>query len=412
MAKKSTKQKKKELNAKGKDVSLYGLVFKTIYTEKQRELINKSCGCAFLVANLYKDWKDKYYEQYKKSISANEFKFFLANIIKPSEEYKFLNEVDKFALETAVENMDNGYKNFFEGRSKYPKYKNKHKDKRCYTTKFTNNNIELIKENNKLYLKLPKLGKLELISYKNNKIKKILKGSIKIKRVTVTMKNRDIFVSLTLEEEIDLVTPITEIDKKQITAGDLGIKSLLDLYNGEEHIKIDNYKYLNQSLDKLKKEQRKLSRMTIGSHNYNKQKEKVNKIYFHIANQRKDYLHKISRMIVNENQDYISEDLSITNMVKNKRLSRQILDCGWGTLDTFIKYKIEEKGGYFIKVDKFYPSSKTCSCCGYKKIDLNLNIREWDCPQCKAHLDRDSNASENLRNEGIKILSSMGLAIN
>ena len=138
-------KKKEKLNKEGKDLVVRGLKFKADVTEDQFILINKTCGCTFLVANLYKDWKDRYYKNYGYNIKMNEFKYYLTHIIKKSKEYNFLNEVDKFSLEAAIEAMDNAYTRFFKKESKYPKFKNKHKDKRSYTTKFTNNNIKLEK---------------------------------------------------------------------------------------------------------------------------------------------------------------------------------------------------------------------------------------------------------------------------
>ena len=402
--------KKDKLNSEGKDLVVRGLKFKADVTKDQFIQINKTCGCVFLVANIYKDWKDKYYYNYKYNLNMGEFKYYLTHIIKKSEEYSFLKEVDKFSLETAIEAMDNAYTRFFKKESGYPKFKNKHKDKRSYTTKYTNGNIKLEKINNNLYLQLPKLGKVKLHNMKNKLIGKILKGTANITNVTVKIRNKDIYISIQTEKIIDLISKIKTVDKSKIAAGDLGISTLLDLYSNNSHIKIDNNKYLNKSLDKLRTEQKRLSKMQNGSKNYLKQKEKINKLHFKISNQKKDYLHKLSRTIANENQVYISEDLKIVNMVKNKRLARYILDAGWGMLDNFIQYKIEANGGYFIKVNTFYPSSKLCSC-GYKNIDLKLSDRRWTCPQCKKVHDRDSNASENLFNEGIKILNNKRILV-
>lgn len=401
--------KKEKLNNEGKDLMVRGLKFKADVTKDQFIQINKTCGCAFLVANMYKNWKDKYYYNYKHSLNMGEFKYYLTHIIKKSEEYSFLKEVDKFSLETAIEAMDNAYTRFFKKESGYPKFKNKHKDKRSYTTKYTNGNIKLEKINGNLYLQLPKLGKVKLHNMKNKLIGKILTEKAKITNVTVEMRNQDIYISIQTEEIIDLVNKV-KIDKTKIAAGDLGISTLLDLYSNNSHVKINNNKYLNKSLTKLRKEQKRLSKKQKDSKNYIRQKEKINKLHFKISNQRKDYLHKLSRTIANENQVYISEDLKIVNMVKNKRLARHILDAGWGMLDNYIQYKIESNGGYFIKVDTFYPSSKLCSC-GYKNIDLKLGDRKWACPQCGKVHDRDSNASENLFNEGIRILKDSKILV-
>lgn len=404
---KTTKEKNKELAKQGKQLNNFGIVLRIYPNEAQESLIKQTFGCTRLIYNKYLAERQDYYKKTGKTLSVGDYKANYLNPIKKTDEYSFLKTVDKFALESAVENVDDAYKRFFKGQNKFPKFKSKHKSKKSYTTKFTNNNIEI---KDKL-LKLPKLGfvevKLSKEKYISNNLKKIINKKALIKSATVSEKAGKYYVSLSCEETISLIKPLelANIDTDKIIGIDLGLIDFATITNGSRETKIPNPKYLSKSEKKLAKCQRNLSKKKKGSKNFIKAKEKVAKAYEKTANQRKDFAHKLSRKLVNESQVIVVEDLNIKGMVKNKKLAKSISDTGWYRFITFLDYKLKLEGKYLIKVDRWFASSKICSACGEKNIMLTLNDREWVCSNCGTHLDRDGNAAINIRQEGMRLLS-------
>lgn len=409
----STQKKKAKLAEENKTIINYGVKMKAYPTDKQSSLMNQTFGCSRIIYNKSLDYKKTHYDLYNQNVSYGELEWYIVHFYKQSEEYAFLKDIDKFAITSAIENLFTAYKNFFEGNAKFPKFKTKQNSYQSYTTKFTNNNIQLIINDENLFVKLPKVGKVlvHINTNTNEKVQKVLNGQAHITKATVSMHNYEYFISLTVEEIVGIVKKTVAIKATDITAGDLGIKTLVDLYDGENHTQVENPKWTNKNEKKTKKLQRRLSRKKKGSNNYNKTKKKFAKHSGHVANQRMDFNHKLSRRIANESQVYISEDLNIKGMLKNHKLAKQVQSCGWNQLQKFIQYKVEWKGGYFIKVDQFFPSSKLCHECGHKNMDLTLNDREWTCPNCGKLIKRDENASENLYSEGITILKEIGIIV-
>lgn len=306
------------------------------------------------------------------------------------EDYSFLKEVDSLALSNAQLNRNTAFKAFFSHKTGFPKFKSK-RNNQSYTT---NNQGSVKFSNNDRYISIPKCPRIRIKKHRD------FIGTIKSITVSMTTDNK-YYISLLVESEIK---PLKESNR---TIGlDLGLKDLIVDSNGKKY---KNHKYLTKSQNKLAKEQRKLSKMVKGSHNRNKQRIKVARLYKHIQNQRNDYLHKLSKRIIDENQVICLEDLKVKDMEHNNKLARNISDASWSRLVSMLIYKADWYGRKVIKVPSTYPSSQLCSICGYKNsITKNLNIRKWTCPECGFIHDRDINAAKNILSKGIEMLTKDG----
>ena len=358
-----------------------------IYLKNEQKIqITKTFGCCRFVYNQTLAYRKDKYEKDKKFVSKTDCNNYCNRVLK--KEYEWLKEVDKFALTNAIYNMDSAYQNFFKQHAGYPKFKSKHDSHKSYTTNFTNGNITANFEKNRI--KLPKL------KWVRAKIHREFTGIIKSATISQVPSGK-YFVSILVETE-----HIPMESTGCMIGIDLGIKDLLITSDGE---KFDNIRTTKKYEMKLTKEQRKLSHKEKGSKNWNKQRIKIAKVHEKIHNIRINNLHKISHKLVNENQVIVSENLSVSNMIKNHNLSKAISDCGWYELTRQISYKSDWNNRQYIKIGRFIPSSQTCNCCGVINAETkDLSVREWTCPKCGVHHDRDVNAAKNILNEGLRLL--------
>ena len=372
---------------------LKGYKYRIYPNEKQVIQIEKTFGCCRFVYNQLLAKKIDLYKNEQKSMSKTDCNNYCNRILK--KEYEWLKEVDKFALTNSIYNLDEAYKNFFrrvkQGNEKvgFPKFKSKKNHYYSYKTNFTNNNIKVDFDNNKV--QLPKLKWVKC------KLHRKFTGKILFVTISKTPSNK-YFISFNVECEHEI------LPKNNNAVGiDLGIKDLLITSDGEV---INNEKLTYKYEKKLAKLQRQIANKIKSSNNWNKQRIKIARLHEKITNIRKDNLHKISHTLVKENQFIFSEDLNIKGMVKNHNLAKSIHDCSWYELTRQLEYKAEWNERVYKKVDRYYPSSQLCSKCGYKNVNTkNLNVREWICPICGTHHDRDINASINILNKGLKILN-------
>lgn len=365
-----------------------------IYPNKeQAELCQKTFGCCRFVYNQMLSVQQERYKNGEKHLSKLSANNYCTQHLK--KDFLFLKEVDKYALTNSIFHLANGFDRFFKKQSGYPKYKNKHKAKKTYTTNFTNNNVVIGDD----YVKLPKLGKVKA------KIHRKPNEDWKLKSATITQNRDDTYqVSILFEYEAkELYAPVTSMST-------LGLDYKSDgLYVDSEGKDCNMPHYYRLSQDKLAKSQRKLKHKTIGSNNYRKQQKKIAKIQKHIANQRKDFLHKKSTEIANQYTCVCVESLNMRSMAnKGFGNGKATLDNGYGMFVNFLEYKLKDRGGYLVKVDKWFPSSQICHVCGTRNPKLkDLSIRKWKCDCCGTEHDRDYNSAINIKDEGLRVLKSV-----
>ena len=357
-------------------------------TPDQKHSFAKAFGSVRWLWNYCLAENNRIYKETGKGLSAITMKKWIPQL-KKQEETKWLKETYSQCLQASVINLGIAYKNFFEKRGGFPRFKSKYGKQSLQYPQ----NVQLL--DNSLYF--PKIGKVKA------NLHRIFDGELKTVTITKT-KTGKYYVSLLFDDGIP--EPTSSNEGKAIGI-DLGLTHFAITSDGS---KFDNPRHLKKHERNLKRKQQKLSRKQKGSNSRAKARRLVARAHEKISNARIDFLHKLSRKLVNKNQVIICEDLNIKGMVRNHKLAKAISDCGWGKFLDFLDYKCKQEGKVFLEIDRFFPSSKTCNHCLNVVDSLPLDIRNWDCPSCGTkNIDRDINAALNIRDEGLRVLFSSGM---
>lgn len=356
-------------------------------TTDQEQLLRRTLGCTRLVYNRALAARTEGWYERQEKIDYIKTSALLTSW-KKQDELQFLNEVSCVPLQQGLRNLQKAFTNFFAGRAKYPNFKKKHNGGSAEFTRsafrWKDGQVWLAKCTEPLAIRWSR---------------QLPQGS---SPSTLTVKldtSGRWHVSLLVDDQT-----INQLPKTDKSIGlDVGINSLIATSDGD---KVTNPKHFKRKRSKLKRVQKVLSRKQKGSNNRHKQRQKVAIVYRQIADSRNDFLHKLTTQLVRENQTIVVEDLAVKNMVKNHKLAQSISDAAWGELIRQLAYKCQWYGRTLVKIDRWFPSSKRCGHCGYIVNKLPLDVREWDCPKCGTHHDRDINAAINILAAGQAVLSS------
>lgn len=360
--------------------------FRIYPNREQEEMLIKTFGCCRFLYNIMLEDKIREYQETKKMLKNTPAKY--------KKEYPWLKEVDSLALANVQQHLEMAYRNFFrDPKIGFPKFKSKHKSRNSYTTNVVNGNIT-VKDGR---IKLPKLLPIRI------KMHREVPKEYKLKSVTISREpSGKYYASLLYEYAVceNQAKCKDETKELQILGMDYAMDGMAVFSNGT---RCPYPSYYRKAEERLSREQRKLSKCERGSQNYRKQKRKVALCHEKVRNQRKDFQHKLSRKLAEKYDVVAVEDLNMKAMSQSLHLGKGIMDNGYGQFLSMLEYKLDERGKKLIKVDRFYPSSKTCSQCGKVKADLGLSDRIYEC-ECGNRMDRDVNAAINIREEGKRIL--------
>jgi len=346
--------------------------------KEQTKMIWKHIDTCRFLYNLFLEEKIRVYQSENKSLTM----FDLSNMIPElKKQHEWMSETNSQSLQAVSRNVETAFKNFFRKKANFPKFKSKKNPVQSFQIP---QHYEVNLTENKV--KLPKLGIVKTV------ISRKFVGTLKTSTVSATSTGK-YYISVLVDDGLK-EPELVPFDSSNTVGIDVGLTSFLVTSDG---IKEDNPRYLKNSLARLKHLQQLVSRKVKGSNNRKKSVRKVAILHEQISNQRSDFLHKHSFKLVSENQAIAVETLNISGMLKNHKLARSISDVGWSELFRQLEYKCNMYGKTLLKIGQFEPSSKLCSICGYINHDLTLEDREWTCPECGIHHDRDINAAINIK---------------
>jgi len=361
-------------------------------TQEQEALLAQTFGCSRWWWNYALNKSIEVYKDTGKGLGQVALNALLPQI-KKAEDTLWLANCYSQVLQATTLNLTTAYKNFFDLRAGFPKFKSKHGKQSIQYPQ----NVKIVEGS----VRLPGIGIVKA------KIHRPIEG--KVKTVTVSQMPSGKYLASILTE-IEGENPT--VSEGKIYGIDLGIKHFAVVTDGTKVSKYDNPKHLAKHEKNLKRKQKKLAHKQKGSKSRQKYRKIVAKVYERVSNSRQDFLHKLSYKLVSDSQAVIVENLYVKGMVRNHNLAKAISDCGWGTFTNFLAYKLERKGAKLVEIDRWFPSSKLCSNCFHHIREMPLDVREWTCPHCGIHHDRDGNAAINIRAEGIRMLKTDGSAVS
>ncbi|MEL0594345.1 MAG: RNA-guided endonuclease TnpB family protein [Planktothrix rubescens PR223] len=351
---------------------------------EQESLLRRTLGCVRLVYNKALHERTQGWYERQEKIGYNQTSSMLTKW-KKQEDLDFLNQVSCVPIQQGLRHLQSAFANFFAGRAKYPNFKKK---RNGGSAEFTKSAFKF--KDGKIYL----AKSVEPLDIRWSR--QIPKGC-EPSSVTVKLHPSGRW-HISIRFDDPTIKPLPVID--QAIGIDLGISSLLVTSDGD---KVSNPKHLKKSYRQLRQAQKSLSRKQKGSKNREKARIKVARIHAKITDTRTDHIHKLTTQLVRENQTIVVEDLAVKNLVKNRKLAQSISDASWGEITRQLAYKCRWYGRTYIEIDRWFPSSKRCSNCGYIVEKMPLKIREWECPNCGTHHDRDLNASKNILAAGLAV---------
>ena len=312
---------------------------------------------------------------------------------KKSKKYEWLKLYDSIALQESVRHLDGAFNRFFKKQGGFPHWKSRRSEQSSYHCTCVSAGDG--------WVRVPKVGVIKAVTHR------AVEG--KVKSITLSADSTGAYYAAVLfDDGQSEPEPPAKIYEDEVTGIDLGLKDLVIESDGRKE---PNPKHTKRAEKNLRRKAKKFSRTKKGSRRHEKARKRLAKAHKRVSNARTDNLHKISKRLIDENQAVCAESLKIKNMQQNPHLAKAIADAGWGELCRMLAYKAKRAGKRFVQIDTFFPSSKTCSICGFKLNELALSIREWICPHCGTKLDRDCNAAANIRAEGIRKMKAAGLTV-